>query len=83
MAKATGIDVSDDDIDSLIVENVITPYSITDEKDTINNLYTANGGKPLMSQRESIEALGWSDNVDETMKQIAEDSERNVFESYQ
>lgn len=83
MAKATGIDVSDDDIDSLIVENVITPYSITDEKDTINNLYVANGGKPLMSQRESIEALGWSDNVDETMKQIAEDSERDVFGGYE
>ena len=36
-----------------------------------------------MSQRESIEYLGWSENVDETMKQIAEDEERTVFEQYQ
>jgi len=83
MLKVMGCGVRDEDIDSLIVENVITPYSITDEKDTINNLFIANGGKPLMSQRESIEALGWSDDVDETMKEIAEDEQRNVFEQYQ
>lgn len=62
------------DIDTLQVETQITPFSITDEKDTINNLITANGGKPIISQRESVEQLGWSDNVDETMREIQEES---------
>ena len=44
-----------------------------DEKDDINNLMTANGGKPLMSQRESIERYGQSDDVDKTLKEIKEE----------
>lgn len=58
------------DIDSLKVDMVITPFTITDEKDTITNLITANGGEPIMSQRESIERFGHSDNVDKTLKEI-------------
>jgi hypothetical protein len=68
------------DIDALPVEIEITPFSISDEKDTINNLLAANGNKPLMSHRESVEQLGWSQDVDETMRQIEEDSMRDVFE---
>lgn len=34
---------------------------------------TANGGKPLMSQRESIERYGQSDDVDKTLKEIKEE----------
>lgn len=58
------------DIDSLQVETVITPYTITEEKDTIANLSTATGGKPIMSQREAVKFLGWSEDVDETMKEL-------------
>lgn len=68
------------DIDALKVETVITPFTITDEKDTINNLQAANGGKPLMSQRESIELYGHSDDVDKTMQEIAEEDKRDAFE---
>lgn len=68
------------DIDALKVETLITPYAITDEKDTINNLQAANGGKPLMSQRESIELYGHSDDVDKTMQEIAEEDKRDAFE---
>ena len=68
------------DIHALPVEIEITPFSISDEKDTINNLLAANGNKPLMSHRESIEQLGWSKDVDETMRQIEEDSMRDAFE---
>lgn len=63
------------DIDALKVEQVITPFTINDEKDDINNLMTANGGKALMSQRESIERYGKSDDVDKTLEEIrAEDT---------
>lgn len=68
-----------DDIDALPVENVITPFTITDEKDTISNLLLANGNKALMSQKESIEMLGWSSNPDETYKEITEESKADAF----
>ena len=58
------------DIDSLKVDMVITPFTITDEKDTITNLITANGGEPIISQRESIEMYGHSDDVDKTLREI-------------
>lgn len=68
------------DIDALKVETVITPFAITDEKDTINNLMAANGGKALMSQRESIEMYGHSDDVDNTLREIAEEDKIDAFE---
>ena len=61
-------------IDSLVVDNQISPYAITEEKDTITNLMTANGNKPIISQRESIEQLGWSDDVDKTLQEITEEN---------
>lgn len=67
------------DIDALIVEILITPFTISDEKDDINNLMTANGGKPLMSQRESIERYGKTDDVDKTLQEIKEE---DTFDSF-
>ena len=43
----------------------------------------ANGGKALMSQRESIEEYGHSDDVDRTIAEIAKDNEGDVFEPYE
>lgn len=67
------------DIDALPVEQVITPFSITDEKDDIANLMAANGNKPLMSQRESIERYGKSDDVDKTLEEIRQDDMGDAF----
>lgn len=67
------------DIDALQVETVITPFSITDEKDTISNLVTATGGKPVMSQREAVEYLGWSGDVERTLQEMAAEDERDVM----
>lgn len=67
------------DIDALPVENEITAYTITDEKDTITNLTTANGGKPLISHRESIEMYGHSTDVDKTLQEIAEEEAASAF----
>ena len=68
-----------DAVDALQVENIITPYTISEEKDTINNLLAANGGKAIISQRESIEQLGWSDDVDKTMREITEENAIDAF----
>jgi len=61
------------DIDALPVENVITPYVITDEKDTVELLLLKNGSKPLMSQEESIREFGASEDVDKTMELIRQE----------
>lgn len=68
-----------DAIDALIVETKITPFSIGDQQEQINMLITANGGLPIMSQREAIEALGHSEDVDRTMQEIAEQQQGDVF----
>jgi len=68
------------DIDALPVESKITPFSITDRKETVDTLQAANGGKALMSQRESIEEFGYSDDVEKTMKQIAEEDSFDALE---
>lgn len=66
-------------IDALIVETKITPFSIGDQQEQINMLITANGGLPIMSQREAVEALGHSEDVDRTMQEIAEQQQGDVF----
>lgn len=68
------------DIDALKIDTVITPFTITDEKDTISNLVTATGGEPIASQREAIERLGWSDDPDKTISEINEQKKVDVFE---
>lgn len=67
------------DIDALSVETQVTPFTINDEKDVIANLTAANGGLPIISQRESIEQLGWSDDVDKTLEEIAEQQKTDLM----
>lgn len=74
-------DEMSDDIDALQVENIITPFSITDESDTINKLMMANGGEPIISQREAIEQLGWSSDVNRTLDEIKNQGIENPFDA--
>ncbi|MDR1119753.1 MAG: phage portal protein [Dysgonamonadaceae bacterium] len=69
------------DIDNLQVTTEITPFTISDDKEIISNIMTATGGKAIMSQREGIAFLGWSDNVDETVRQIQEENNADAFDS--
>lgn len=69
------------DIDALQIDTVITPFNINDEKDTINNIMTATGGKAVLSQREGVEQLGWSSDVDKTMKELQEQEQYDIFET--
>ena len=70
-------------IDTLKVECEITPFTISDERDTITNLVTANGGKPIISQRESVEYLGWSTDVDKTMQELNQEGVQDVFPAFE
>lgn len=67
-------------IDSLQVETSITPYTISEEKDTISNLVTATAGKAIISRKEAIEYLGWSENPDDTLRQIIDEEQLDSFE---
>ena len=66
-------------IDSLIVETVITPYQIHDEEAQVNKLMAATGGKAIMSQRTAVSNLGYVDDVDEELSQIASESVSGLF----
>ena len=68
------------DIDALKVEIKITPFSITDTRETVDMLMVANGGAPIMSQRESTEEFGHSTDVDKTMQEIAQQGVEDAFE---
>ena len=68
------------DIDALKVETKITAFSITDTKEIVDMLMVANGGMPIMSQRESIEEFGHSTDVDKTMQEIAQQGVEDAFE---
>ena len=61
------------DIDALPVENVMTPYVITDDKDKVELIMMKNGNKPVLSQQESIQALGESDDPEKTMELIRQE----------
>lgn len=67
------------EIDALIVENVMTPYTIDSRKEEVEILLMKNGQKPLMSQRESIQALGDSEDVSATLAEIQEESSASIF----
>ena len=68
------------DIDALEVENVITPFQINDERETITNIMTATGGKAIMSQREGVELYGHSKDIDKTMEELQAADMSNLFE---
>ncbi len=67
-------------IDNLQVDVVITPYQIRDEAERITNLTNATNGKAIMSQRTAVANLGYVDDVDEELEQIAKESVVNVFD---
>lgn len=66
--------------DSLEIHTQIIPFAITDENEEITNVMTATGGKAIMSQREGVEKLGYSKNIDKTLEEIQSDEDLNLFE---
>jgi hypothetical protein len=58
--------------DSLVVENVITPYQINDESQEIQDDTNATGGKAIASRRTAIRRLGWvpEEEIDNEIEQI-------------
>ena len=68
------------DCEELEIEPEITPYMLTSEIDEINKWLTANGGKPLISQKQSIKNANLTTDPDADFEQIQEESSReNTF----
>lgn len=58
------------EIDEIEVEHIISPFIQNDEANEIKKWTTANGGKPVVSQLESIQNLGISQDPQKTLEQI-------------
>lgn len=65
-------------LDKITCKHNITLFSIKSLTQKITDMTTANGGQPVVSQRESIQRLGLSKDVDATMREInSEAAERS------
>lgn len=58
------------EIDNIEIEHIITPFIQNDETAVADRLIKLNGGKPIMSQLESIQQAGYSNDPQSTLKQI-------------
>lgn len=61
---------SEEDIDSIGIEHVITPFVQEDKKTEIDKWQTAAGGKALISHREAIKNAGLTDDPEKTYQEI-------------
>lgn len=65
-------------LNQLEVESIITPFVQQDISAEITKAQKLNGGKPLMSQKESIQYLGISPNAELTIEQIREEETQSA-----
>ena len=61
---------SSNDIDAVTIEHVITPFIQEDEMNEIKKWQLANGGKALISHRESIQAANLTEDPDKTYEEV-------------
>ncbi|GAB3701365.1 hypothetical protein GCM10027592_29380 [Spirosoma flavus] len=61
----------------LVIKPKIVPYIITNEKDIIDLLSEATGGKPLVSQKTAVTLSGLVEDVDSEFAQIQEEETRS------
>lgn len=64
-------------LDKIDCEHEIQPFVMNDEMAEIDRLLKANGQKALMSQKESIEVFGQSNDVEKTYNEILEEDDRS------
>lgn len=69
------------EIDNVEVEHIITPFIQRNEASEIQKRMQANGGKPIESQRESIQRYGKSQDPDATMEQIRQEQAESALSS--
>jgi hypothetical protein len=60
----------ENDCETMEIEPEIKPYMLTGEMDEINKWITANGGKPIISQKQSVKSANLSQNPEADYEQI-------------
>ena len=68
--KKLNVGFKEEDIDSILIEQIITPYIQEDEMQNIEKWSKAGGGTPLVSPLEAIENAGLSDDPQASYTQI-------------
>lgn len=68
-----------DAVDSLRIDYEITPYTISDLTEQIQNYSNATGGKQIMSTRQAVAHLGFADDIDEELSQIESEQAVSAF----
>lgn len=69
------------EIDNVGVEHSITPFQLKNEEAEISKYTKANGGKPVISQHESIQLAGLSADPKKTMEMIQEEEAQSAKQS--
>ena len=78
------------EIENVTAEHIITAYKQDDEKAKVEMYVTANGGKPVISQEDSIKLAGLSSDPQATIEALHKESEAaamarmgSVFQPYE
>lgn len=66
-------------IQTLEITPIVTPYDIENESEMVETLMTANGNKPLISQKTAMQKFGIKD-TDAEFEQIAKENTENFNE---
>lgn len=64
----------EDDAELLEIEPEITPYMLTNELEEINMWLSANGNKPLVSQKASVKGANLTQDPEKDFEQIQEEA---------
>ncbi|MDR1348326.1 MAG: phage portal protein [Prevotellaceae bacterium] len=65
--------------ETLTIEPQITPYTINNEQEKVDLLISANGNKPVISQKTSVQQLGWVDDVNAELRQIIDEENASAY----
>jgi len=65
--------------ESLTIEPEIVPYMIEDDQAKVKLLTDANGGKAVMSQKTSVQQLGWVNDSDAEYEQILNEEKASSY----
>ena len=68
------------ELKTIDITPIITPFDIDDDTEMIRTLMEANGGKPLLSQREAMQRFGITD-PEAQLKQIKDEENSNLNEA--
>lgn len=70
------------EIDNVTIDNIITPYIPNDLSSKVQICTNGNGGKPVLTQLESIKLLGLSKNPEETLEELQkEEAEKMAMQA--